>query len=118
MTVDEGADLLTVETLRVPEDSLPWDAGWSPLVDVGLRTLAGGRTLEPDEPIEEQRLFGLPDAGYGALKVAAQVGSRKAGKKWDHAAVVVIDRRVDNEGVAAASGTIEVPGERQEGGEK
>jgi hypothetical protein len=117
VTVDAGADLLTVETLTIPEDSLPWDAEWGSLLDVGLRAFAGGGTLEPDEPVEEQRLFGLPDSGYGALKIAGQVGSRKAGKKWDHAAVVIIARRVDNEGVVAASGTTEEPGERQEGGE-
>jgi hypothetical protein len=96
VTIDAGDDLFTVETLRVPEDKLPWDAEWDPLVDEGLRAFAEGLTLEPDEPIEEQRLLGLPDSGYGALKIRGQVGSRKAGKQWDHAVVVVIDRRVDN----------------------
>jgi hypothetical protein len=116
--IDAGDDLLAVETLRVPEDRLPWDAEWDPLVDESLRPFAGGLTLEPDEPIEEQRLLGLPDSGFGALKITAQVGSRKARKKWDHAAVVPIDRRVDNEGVVPVKGTVEVPDEHQEGGDK
>ena len=118
VTIEAGDDLLTIESLRVPKDKLPWDAEWDPLVDEGLRAFAGGLTLEPDEPIEEQRLLGLPDSGYGALKITGQVGSRKAGKKWDHAAVVVIEQRVDNGEAGAASRTVDVPGERRKGGDE
>lgn len=114
VTVDADADLLTVEALKVPEGGTPWDASWDRLIDLGLNRFAGGLTLEPDEPVEEQRLLGLPDSGYGALQITGQVGSAKAGKKWDHATVVIIDRRVDNMGAEAA----ELPGGRQEGGGK
>ncbi len=118
VTVDAGADLLTIEALQVPEGGPPWDAGWSLLLDLGLERFQGGLTLEPDEPVEEQRLLGLPDSGYGALRIAAQVGSRKAGKKWDHATVVIIDRRMDNGGEETAGSTLDVPGGRQEGDER
>ncbi len=118
VTIDAGADLLTIEALQVPEGGPPWDAGWNSLLDLGLDRFHGGLTLEPDEPVEEQRLLGLPDSGYGALRIAAQVGSRKAGKRWDHATVVIIDRRVDNGGKEAVGGTPNVPGGRQEGGER
>jgi hypothetical protein len=99
--VEVDADLLTVEALEVPVDKPPWDAEWGNIwgdldVELGLRKFEGGRVLEPGEPAEEQRLLGLPDTGYGALRVQAKVGSTKAGKSWDNAQVVVVDRRVDN----------------------
>jgi hypothetical protein len=116
--VDADADLLTVEALKIPDGDPPWDADWDRLIDLGLKPFAGGLTLEPDEPVEEQRLLGLPDSGYGALRITAQVGSSEAGKKWDHAAIVIINRRVDNVDAKAVGESLEVPGGRQEGGEK
>lgn len=118
VTVDAGADLLTIEALQVPDGGPPWDAGWNRLLDLGLERFQGGLTLEPDEPVEEQRLLGLPDSGYGALRIAAQVGSRKAGKRWDHATVVIIDRRVDNMGEEGVGDIPDMPGGLQEGGER
>jgi hypothetical protein len=95
--------LLVLESLDSPPDTTrpPWVAGWSDLlsgagIHLGLAALEGGRTLEPGEPVEDRAFLGLPDSGYGAIRVTATVASKAAGKSWFNDEVVVVDPRVDN----------------------
>lgn len=103
--------LLVLESLDSPQDTtrLPWVAGWSDLlagagINLGLAALEGGRTLEPGEPVEDRAFLGLPDSGYGAIRITATVASRTAGKSWSNDEVVVVDPRVDNSDSGEAAG--------------
>jgi hypothetical protein len=95
---------------------LPRVAGWNDLlsgagINLGLSAFEGGRTLEPGEPVEDRAFLGLPDSGYGAIRVTATVASVAAGKSWFNDEVVVVDPRVDN-GVSgeAEGGTAQAEG--------
>jgi len=70
----------------------------------GSRGLWGGRTLEPGESVEDRAFLGLPDSGYGAIRVTATVASRGAGKCWFNDEVVVVDPRVDYSASGEAEG--------------
>jgi hypothetical protein len=60
--------------------------------------------LEPGEPVEDRTFLGLPDSGYGAIRVTATVASRTAGKSWFNDEVVVVDPRVDHDLSGEAEG--------------
>lgn len=103
--------LLVLESLDSPPETTrpPWVAGWSDLlsgagIHLGLAALEGGRTLEPGEPVEDRTFLGLPDSGYGAIRITATVASRAAGKSWSNDEVVVVDPRVDNDRSGEAAG--------------
>ena len=112
--------LLVLESLDSPPETTrpPWVAGWNDLlsgagVNLGLAAFEDGRTLEPGEPVEDRAFLGLPDSGYGAIRVTAIVASRAAGKSWFNDEVVVVDPRVDND----LSGEAEGGTAQAEGGE-
>ena len=74
--------LLMLESLDSPLEATrpPWVAGWNDLlsgagINLGLAAFEGGRTLEPDEPVEDRTFLGPPDSGYGAIRVTATVAS-------------------------------------------
>ena len=101
--------LLVLEALDSPPETArpPWVAGWSNLLSesglvLGLGAFEGprdgGRTLEPEEPVEDRALIGLPDAGYGAIRVTATAASSAAGKAWKNDEVVIIGAPADNGG--------------------
>ena len=107
VTVDDT--LLVLEALDSPPETArpPWVAGWSNLLSesglvLGLGAFEGprdgGRTLEPEEPVEDRSLIGLPDAGYGAIRVTATAASSAAGKAWKNDEVVIIGAPADNGG--------------------
>ena len=110
--------LLVLESLDTPPETTrpPWVAGWNDLLsgaglNLGLAAFEDGRTLEPGEPVEDRAFLGLPDSGYGAIRVTATVASRAAGKSWFNDEVVVVDPRVDNDlSGEAESGTARVEG--------
>jgi hypothetical protein len=95
--------LLVLESLDFPSETTrpPWVANWNDLlsgvgINLGLAAFEDGRTLEPGEPVEERVFLGLPDSGYGAIRVTATVASRDAQRSWFNDEVVVVDPRVDN----------------------
>jgi hypothetical protein len=109
--VDVDDTLLLLESLDSPPGTTrpPWVAGWSDLfsgagISLGLAAFEGGRTLEPGEPVEDRAFLGLPDSGYGAIRVTATVGSRTVGRSWSNDEVVVVDPRVDNSEGGEATG--------------
>jgi hypothetical protein len=86
VTVDDT--LLLLESPDSPPETArpPWVAGWSDLLSesgivLGLEAFeevrGGGRTLEPEEPVEDRALIGIPDVGYGAIRVTAKEWRRK-----------------------------------------
>lgn len=107
VTVDET--LLALESLDFPPETArpPWVAGWSDLLSesgivLGLSAFEGagaeGRTLEPEEPVEDRAVIGLPDSGFGAIRVTATAASTSAGKSWTNDEVVITAAPADNEG--------------------
>lgn len=111
--------LLVLESMDAPPETTrpPWIAGWNDLlsgagINLGLAAFEGGRTLESGEPVEDRTFLGLPDSGYGAIRVTATVASRAAQKSWFNDEVVVVDPRVDN----GTSGEAEGGPAQSEGG--
>ena len=86
----------------------PGVAGWSDLLS-GPVSASALRASKAEgswsrEPVEDHAFLGLPDSGYGAIRITATAESKAAGKSWSNGEIVVVEPRVDNVVVDDATG--------------